>query len=68
VALLSRKKIVLDFSTSPEILEKIQQIKKKVRITMTLQMTAAKKIEIEIRGSKEAIQDALGRIKAILSS
>nr|MDO8083608.1 hypothetical protein [Candidatus Sigynarchaeum springense] len=68
MALLSRKKIVLDFSTSPEILEKIQQIKKKVRITMTLQMTAAKKIEIEIRGSKEAIQDALGRIKAILSS
>jgi hypothetical protein len=68
MALLSRKKIVLDFSTSPEILEMIQQIKKKVRITMTIRMTASRKLEIEIRGSKEAIQDALTRIRAILSS
>ncbi|MBN2150880.1 MAG: hypothetical protein JW839_05530 [Candidatus Lokiarchaeota archaeon] len=68
MALLSRKKIVLDFSTDPAILEKIQQIKKKVRITMTIHMTAAKKIEIEIRGSKESIRDALARIRAILSA
>ncbi len=68
MALLSRKKIVLDFSTSPEILEMIQQIKKKVRITMTIRMTAARKIEIEIRGSKDSIRDALTRIRAILSA
>jgi hypothetical protein len=68
MALLSRKKIVLDFSTSPEILEMIQQIKKKVRITMTIRMTASRKLEIEIRGSKEAIQNASTRIRAILSS
>lgn len=59
---------MLDFSTDPAILEKIQQIKKKVRITMTIHMTAAKKIEIEIRGSKESIRDALARIRAILSA
>ncbi len=68
MALLSRKKIVLDFSTSPETLEMIQQIKKKVRITMTIRMTASRKIEIEIRGSKDSIQDALTRIRSILSA
>ena len=45
----------------------IQQIQKKVRITMTIRMTAARKIEIEIRGSKDSIQSALSRIRAILS-
>lgn len=67
MANLSRKKIVLDFSTSPEILEMIQQIKKKVHVTMTIRMSASKKIEIEIRGSKQSIQDALSRIRSILS-
>jgi hypothetical protein len=68
MALLSRKKIVIDFSTSPEILEKIQAIRKKARITMTIRMTAAKKLEIEIRGSKDSIQEAMAKIREILSS
>jgi hypothetical protein len=68
MALLSRKKIVLDFSTSPEILEKIQAIRKKARITMTIRMTAAKKLEIEIRGSKDSIQEAMTKIREILAS
>ena len=46
----------------------LQQIKKKVRITMTIRMTASRKIEIEIRGSKDSIQVALTRIRAILSA
>ncbi|NMC06013.1 MAG: hypothetical protein GYA24_12430, partial [Candidatus Lokiarchaeota archaeon] len=54
-------------ATSPEILEMIQQIKKKVHVTMTIRMSASKKIEIEIRGSKQSIQDALSRIRSILS-
>nr|MDO8114725.1 hypothetical protein [Candidatus Sigynarchaeota archaeon] len=68
MALLSRKKLYLDFSTSPEILTRIEQIKKKVRCTMLIKMTPSKKLEIEIRGSKIAIQEAIAKIKEILGS
>ena len=68
MALLSRKKLYLDFSTSPESLAQIEQIKKKIKVTATMKMTAAKKLEIELRGSKEAIQEAITKIKEIISS
>lgn len=68
MALLSRKKLYLDFSTSPESLAQIEQIKKKIKITATMKMKAGKKLEIELRGSKEAIQEAITKIKEIISS
>jgi len=68
VALLSRKKLYLDFSTSPESLAQIEQIKKKLKVSVTMKMTAAKKLEIELRGTKEAIQEAITKIKEIISS
>lgn len=68
MALLSRKKLYLDFSTSPESLAQIEQIKKKLKVSVTMKMTAAKKLEIELRGTKEAIQEAITKIKEIISS
>jgi len=68
VALLSRKKLYLDFSTSPEFLGQLEQIKRKIKVTATMKMTAGKKLEIELRGSKEAIQEAITKIKEIISS
>jgi len=68
VALLSRKKLYLDFSTSPESLAQIEQIKKKIKVTATMKMKAGKKMEIELRGTKEAIQEAMTMIRQILAS
>ncbi|HME51290.1 MAG TPA: hypothetical protein VKM55_03675 [Candidatus Lokiarchaeia archaeon] len=68
MALLSRKKLYLDFSTSPESLAQIEQIKKKIKVTATMKMKAGKKMEIELRGTKEAIQEAMTMIRQILAS
>jgi hypothetical protein len=68
VALLSRKKLYLDFSSSPESLAQIEQIKKKIKVSVTMNMTAARKLEIELRGTKEAIQEAITKIKEIISA
>ena len=68
MANLGRKKIFLDFSTSPDLLNKIDEIKKKVRVTMIMKTMSHGKMEIDIRGSKEDIEKALDRIKSILRS
>jgi len=68
MARIGRKTIVLDFGTEPEILDRIDQIKKKVRINMQMRMQASGKLEIEISGSKEEIALALNKIRDILST
>jgi hypothetical protein len=68
MARIGRKIIVLDFGTAPEILDRIDQIKKKVRINMQMRMQASGKLEIEISGSKEEIALALNKIRDILST
>lgn len=66
MANLGRKKIFLDFDTDPGMLQKIDEIKKKVRVTMVMKTTSHGKMEIDIRGPKDDIEKAIDRIKSIM--
>ena len=66
MARLGRKKLYIDFSRSPEIIKMIEDIKKKIKVTMVIKMTSHGKLEIDIRGSKDDINSAIGKIKEII--
>ncbi|MHA1681118.1 MAG: hypothetical protein ACTSUE_08925 [Promethearchaeota archaeon] len=68
MARLGRKKIIIPFDTSPDLLQKIEAIKKKVKIKMVMQMHRKDSLEIDVRGSKEDVQSAIERIKTIMKS
>ncbi|MHA1368423.1 MAG: hypothetical protein ACTSWN_07200 [Promethearchaeota archaeon] len=66
MARLGRKKIYLDFDTSESTLKQIQEIKKKIKVTMVMRMKRMGKLEIDVRGSKEDVQNAIMKIKEII--
>lgn len=66
---VGRKKLYLDFDTDPHSLKQIEEIKKKLsgKISMVIKLKGDK-LEIDIRGSKLSIQEAILKIKEIMRS
>ncbi|MFX0098051.1 MAG: DUF2067 family protein [Candidatus Hodarchaeota archaeon] len=66
---VGRKKLYLNFDTDPESLKQIEEIKKKLsgKISMVIKLKNDK-LEIDMRGSKLNIQEAILKIKEIIKS
>ncbi len=66
MANLGRKKLYLDVGTNPENMAFLEDFKKKIKISMIVKMSSPGKLEIDLRGSKEDIQNAIIKIKDFL--
>ena len=64
---VGRKKLYVAFDTSPDGLKQIEEIKKKIKVSMVIRLKRDK-LEIDLRGSKADVKDALFKIKEILRS
>ena len=65
---VGRKKLYLNFDTNPESLKQIGEIKKKITKVKMIIRLKRDKLEIDLRGSKEDVQESIAKIKEIIRS